>query len=147
MQSIAECIYTDNADQLLAFGNTTKSYAALFTDQNYADQARMYAIWACDSLFEAGYDRNEVDQLMIKTRALELWQKMLNRRVNGPKSTIPEVHWWDIMKDLGLDDLLPIPSGRPPKERPSRSKSIFTWLFRDFVDEAGNPRRNETPQK
>jgi len=68
MQSIAECIYTDNADQLLAFGNTTKSYAALFTDQNYADQARMYAIWACDSLFENGYDRNEVKQLMIKTR-------------------------------------------------------------------------------
>jgi hypothetical protein len=147
MRKLAEHIGRDNADKLLAFAKAAKSYASFFTDLNYTQQARLYAIWACNSLFENGYDRNEVNQLMIKTRALELWQKTLKRRANASNPEIPEVHWWEIMRDLGLDDLPPIPSGRPPKKRPSRNKSKFTWFFRDFFDEAGNPRRNETPQK
>ena len=150
MQSIAECIYSDNADQLLAFAKAAKSYGALFTDQNYADQARMYAIWACDYLFENGYDRNEVDQKRIVGTAKRLWKNTLARRKKNRAAEIPKVRWSDICEDLGLADLPKIPVGRPGAHAPRTRKPEERdrkWVFREFLDKDGIPIRRKNRGK
>jgi hypothetical protein len=125
MQNIANCIYTQNADALLVFTRAAKHYADLYTNCSHVSQARLYVIKACNRLSELGYDRSQVTLGMIKTSAETFWRETLKRRANGAPVILPEIKWPDIFKSLDLDDLPPIPSGRPPENLPERDVPGF----------------------
>jgi len=150
MQWIADCIYTDKADLIVAFARAAQSFSVGFADQSLVDQGRIYAIWACDYLFENGYDRNEVDQRRIVGTAKKLWKNTLARQPNSTADEIPNVRWSDICNDLGLADLPRVPVGRPGARRRRTRKPEerdLKWVFRKFLDKDGIPIRKKTPGK
>jgi hypothetical protein len=110
---------SDNGPALVRFANAAQQYAQFFNGCSYVQQARLYAVWACDRLSKLGYDRSKVNLGMIKAEAEKLWRNNLARRSDASSTSVklPEVKWREIYRDIGIDDLPPQQRGRPPGQR------------------------------
>jgi hypothetical protein len=102
-----------------------KAFEEGFASHSNKDQAKIHLITACDSMWEAGVDRDGVTKGQLKNRANQLWAEAVCRRKSRPatneniareQAKLPHVDWPLIFKELGLDDLKGNKPGRRGKK-------------------------------
>jgi hypothetical protein len=113
-------VHPSAAFQCLSDG--LKAYEEGFAGHSNKDQAKIHLITACDSMWEAGNNREDVTKGHLKDCANQLWAEAVCRRKNTQatpeiitreQAKLPHVDWPLIFKELGLDDI----KGRKPGRR------------------------------